>query len=83
MRRESLHWSLHLINFSILPLSGSEYEKNLLRKIVSYNPQGGIGRDNLPGHEIEDLNAFDIYNTSAQSIKAAERVNGSSAFSER
>lgn len=48
-------------------------------KIVALIPEGGIGRDNLPGHEIEDLNAFDVYNTSAQSVRAAERLNGSSS----
>ena len=32
-----------------------------------------MGRDNLLGREFEDLNAFDIYNTSAQSSRAADK----------
>lgn len=40
-----------------------------------------MGRDNLHGREVEDLNAFDIYSTSAQSSRAADKNSGSSVLS--
>jgi hypothetical protein len=40
---------------------------------------GGIGRDNLPGHDEEDLDDFDIYATSAHTARASGTL-ASSAY---
>jgi hypothetical protein len=47
--------------------------------VLAASNSGGIGRDNLLGREVEDLNAFDIYSTSAQSSRAAERNSDKSS----
>ena len=36
---------------------------------------GGIGRDNLPGHNTEDLDAFKIYSVMAQTSRAINKSN--------
>ena len=40
-----------------------------------------MGRDNLLEREVEDLDAFDIYSTSAQSSRAADKNSGASVLS--
>ena len=36
---------------------------------------GGIGRDNVPGHNTEDLDAFNIYSITTQTSRAINKYN--------